>query len=64
MFTKRPLSGDSSFEACFSAASTWLTKCFEEHDCQNELSLLPTRLVEVGDAETPPHLHISNGEGQ
>jgi len=62
MFPKRPLSSDSSSDACYTAASKWLTKCLEEHECPNRLSPLPTRLIHVGDAETPPHLHISHGE--
>ncbi|PIG80768.1 hypothetical protein AARAC_010657 [Aspergillus arachidicola] len=54
-------------EVCLSLAAGWLDKCSQEHaECdadQGKIALLPTRVIDVGDSLTPPHLHVS-GDGE
>lgn len=51
---------------CFSLATDWLDKCSREHvECkkQNSPAPLPTRVIDVGDSQTEPHLHVTE-EGE
>ncbi|KAF4635479.1 hypothetical protein G7Y89_g2620 [Cudoniella acicularis] len=63
LFTWRPLSDDSSSDGCFAVASKWIQNCLDTHDeCPKQLSPLPSRVIDVGDDNNDPFLHISNGE--
>jgi hypothetical protein len=62
-FSMRPLSKDSSSDGCFAIASQWLQNCLDAHDeCPKQLSPLPSRVIDVGNNERDPFLHISQGE--
>ncbi|KAE8139851.1 hypothetical protein BDV38DRAFT_269621 [Aspergillus pseudotamarii] len=64
---RNELPSDLRSEECLSLAAGWLDKCSQEHaDCDvhnNKPTSLPTRVIEVGDPSTPPHLHVS-GDGE
>ncbi|KAK5635397.1 hypothetical protein RRF57_011109 [Xylaria bambusicola] len=50
----------------FKTAHAWLENCQRHHSlCGKEettVPVLPTRVIDVGDDSTEPHLHIGNGE--
>ncbi|RYO92653.1 hypothetical protein DL762_001556 [Monosporascus cannonballus] len=58
---------DLRSELCLSMGADWLNKCSREHaKCkanQNEQTLLPTRVIDVGSTLTQPRLYIS-GDGE
>ncbi|KAE8381790.1 hypothetical protein BDV26DRAFT_301055 [Aspergillus bertholletiae] len=58
---------DLRSEMCLSLAATWLDKCLREHvKCdayKGKPAVLPTRVIDVGNQLTPPHLHVS-GDGE
>ncbi|GKZ32985.1 hypothetical protein AbraIFM66950_002691 [Aspergillus brasiliensis] len=62
-FSRDELPANLRSEMCLSLAVSWLDKCCREHaKCdgfEDKLSFLPTRVIDVGDSLTPPHLHIS-----
>ncbi|GKZ16707.1 hypothetical protein AbraIFM66951_000056 [Aspergillus brasiliensis] len=62
-FSRDELPADLRSEMCLSLAVGWLDKCCREHaKCdgfEDKLPFLPTRVIDVGDSLTPPHLHIS-----
>jgi hypothetical protein len=63
LFSMRPLSENSSSGGCFAIASQWLQNCLDTHnECPKQLSPLPSRVIDVGNNERDPFLHISQGQ--
>lgn len=63
LFSMRPLSEDSSSDGCFATASNWLQNCLETHDnCPKQLWPLPSRVIDVGNEDRDPFLHVSNSQ--
>eukprot|EP00136_Aspergillus_niger_P006569 XP_001397644.2 hypothetical protein ANI_1_1628144 [Aspergillus niger CBS 513.88] len=54
---------DLHSEMCLSLAASWLDKCCRKHaKCEgykDGAHSLPTRVIDVGDSLTQPHLHVS-----
>lgn len=60
----RPFQINASSEEVVSLARQWLNRCLENHhdSCPSEISMLPTRLVDVGDESHPPRLYVTHHE--
>ncbi|KAB8260325.1 hypothetical protein BDV32DRAFT_138179 [Aspergillus pseudonomiae] len=63
---RNEMPADLRSETCLSLAADWLDKCSREHaECdtdKDQPALLPTRVIDVGDSLTPPHLHVSEND--
>ena len=62
----RVIDESSSSEATFNTVSEWVQTCLKEHPrcAPNVTSVLPTRVIDLGDAATSanPFLKIAHGE--
>lgn len=59
----RTVSSDSSSQACFDLARSWIDTCVHSHEeCRSGTSQLPTRVIHVGSEHVEPRLYISHGE--
>ncbi|KFY49108.1 hypothetical protein V495_00756 [Pseudogymnoascus sp. VKM F-4514 (FW-929)] len=58
----RPTHEDAWSSGVRTQISKWLERCRKEHSsCQDEENVLPTRLIDVGDADHEPFLFLSDG---
>ena len=62
----RAVYSDSASKACMSVVQEWLRTCLREHkECSplcEPASLLPTRVIDVGDKDSDPRLVTSTGK--
>lgn len=58
---RRPISTDSSSEACLNMAASWLERCASSHEsCPPQAAVpLPTRLIDIPEEGQECRLHIS-----
>jgi hypothetical protein len=58
----RPTHEDARSPGIQMQIKEWLERCLKKHRlCQDEVNLLPTRLIDVGDADQEPFLFVSDG---
>ncbi|KAL5321062.1 hypothetical protein ACEPPN_011872 [Leptodophora sp. 'Broadleaf-Isolate-01'] len=65
LITGRPIAKRADSEACFDLIRSWMDECLVGHGhfCPSSvISSLPTRVIDVGNAETPPKVVITNGD--
>ena len=58
----RPTHEDAQSSGIQTQIKEWLERCLKKHrSCQNKVNLLPTRLIDVGNADQEPFLFVSDG---
>lgn len=63
VFITRPFETDSKSTQCLDLAASWMRTCLEEHgNCSQGISILPTRVLDVG--PTCDVIRLIDGLGQ